>query len=180
MKLTDFLKKYSLIDNQFIDDFYSFYDEGLNEYDYVINLEKLAFWLNVTKGNLKILLESNFDENEDYEITEIGKGRGKGMGKGGNNKETILLRYTCAKELCMLSRSEKASIIRKFYIDLEKLIITYKDSIVRDLNNQLGINETNKQLIEKYKNKGLIYVLKVDDTPNNDYNKPMEVKIGGT
>lgn len=28
MKITTFLKKYSLIDNQFIDNFYSFYDEG--------------------------------------------------------------------------------------------------------------------------------------------------------
>jgi hypothetical protein len=27
-KITTFLKKYSLIDNQFIDNFYSFYDEG--------------------------------------------------------------------------------------------------------------------------------------------------------
>ena len=34
MKITTFLKKYSLIDNQFIDDFYSFYDEGKNEYIY--------------------------------------------------------------------------------------------------------------------------------------------------
>jgi phage anti-repressor protein len=178
MKLTEFLKKYSLIDNKFIDDFYSFYDEGLNEFDYSIDLEKIAFWLNVTKGNLKILLESNFDENEDYIISEIGKG--KDGGKGGANKETIMLRYNCAKELCMLSRSEKSSVIRKFYIDLEKLIITYKDSIVRDLNNQLGINQTNKQLIEKYKNKGLIYVLKIDDSSNISTDKPMEVKIGST
>ena len=40
-----------------------------------------------------------------------------------------MLTYTCAKMLCMISRTPKANIIRKFYIDLEKLIITYKDSI---------------------------------------------------
>ena len=28
MKITTFLKKYSTIDNKFIDDFYTFYDEG--------------------------------------------------------------------------------------------------------------------------------------------------------
>ena len=37
MKITDFLKKYSLIDSKFIIDFYSFYDEGKNEYDFTIN-----------------------------------------------------------------------------------------------------------------------------------------------
>ena len=36
MKITDFLKKISLIDSQFIDDFYSFYDEGKTEYDQLI------------------------------------------------------------------------------------------------------------------------------------------------
>ena len=180
MKITDFLKKYSLIENKFIDDFYSFYDEGMNEFDYSIDLEKIAFWLSVQKAHLKTLLESNFIENEDYIILKPENGKGKGKGKGGNKKENIMLRYICAKELCMLSRCEKASIIRKFYIDLKKLIITYKDSIVRDLNNQLGINQTNKQLIEKVKNKGLIYVLKIDDSTDTPTDKPIEVKIGST
>ena len=89
MKITDFLKRHSLIDDQFIDDFYSFYDDGHNEYDYTINLEKLAFWLKVQKRHLR---------------------------------KNIMLNYTCAKELCMLSRSDKSSIIHQFYIDLEKLI----------------------------------------------------------
>jgi len=43
MKITDFLKRHSLIDSKFIDDFYSFYDEGQNEYDFTINLEDIAF-----------------------------------------------------------------------------------------------------------------------------------------
>ena len=92
-----------------------------------------------------------------------------------------MLRYTCAKELCMISRSAKSSVIRKFYIDLEKLLITYKDSIVKDLNNQLGINVSNKEIIKQYKNKGLVYVLKVDDT-NLNYatDESIDVKIGST
>ena len=42
MKITEFLKKYSLIDNNFINDFYTFYDEGKNEYDYTVNLGIMA------------------------------------------------------------------------------------------------------------------------------------------
>jgi hypothetical protein len=38
MIITEFLKKYSLIDNNFINDFYTFYDEGKNEYDFIIKL----------------------------------------------------------------------------------------------------------------------------------------------
>lgn len=182
MKVTDFLKKYSLINGEFIDDFYSFYDDGRNEYDYTIDLNKLAFWLEIRKGHLKDLLVSNFSENEDY-IIEQNKSDGKGKGIGKNNVKVVMLTYTCAKLLCMISRTAKATIIRNFYIDLEKLIITYKDSIVRDLNNQLGIKISNKELIEKNKNKGLIYVLKIDDNIDLEKFKEtdvMEAKLGNS
>ena len=89
MKITDFLKKYSLIDNKFIDDFYSFYDNNQNEYNYTIDLTNLAFWLEIRKDNLKVLLESNFVEDQDYVIEEK-KLNGKGKGKGGNNTKIIL------------------------------------------------------------------------------------------
>ena len=49
----------------------------------------------------------------------------------------------------MISKSEKASIIRNYYIELEKLLITYKDNIVNDLNNQLGIKKQNNKIIIK-------------------------------
>jgi len=39
MKITDFLKSHSLISGDFIDDFYRFYDEGQNEYDFVVDIE---------------------------------------------------------------------------------------------------------------------------------------------
>lgn len=159
MKITIFLKKYSLIDNQFIDDFYSFYNEGKNEYDFTINLELIANWLTVRKDVLKKLLISNFIKNTDYiETKETGQ-----KGRGINNTIHVLLTYNCAKLLCMISKCEKASLIRSFYIELEKLIITYKDNIVNDLNNQLEINNSNKKIIESNSKEGLIYVLKVDD-----------------
>ena len=121
IKITNYLKSNSIIDRLFIDDFYSFYDNGQNEYDYTINLEKVAFWLEVRKDNIKTLLESNFTENQDYILYK--NGNGKGMGIGYNKRKHIMLRYTCAKELCMLSRSEKSSSIRKCFIELEKLIM---------------------------------------------------------
>ena len=159
MKLTEFLKKYSLIDDNFINDFYSFYDEGKNEYDFTINLELICTWLNVRKDQAKRLLESNFLINQDYiEYKQTGL-----KGIGNNNTKNILLTYNCAKLLSMISKCEKSSIIRNYYIELEKLLITYKDNIVNDLNNQLGIKTTNKEIIDKNNKTGLIYVLKVDD-----------------
>ena len=138
-----------------------FYDEGKNEYDYAINLDNIAKWLELRKGHLKDLLVSNFIEDQDYIILEKPKGKGRGIGS--NNVKPVYLTYTCAKLLCMISRSEKAALIRNYYIDLEKLLIKYKEEIVDSLNQQLGIKKNNKKVIEKNKQSGLIYVLKVDD-----------------
>jgi len=160
MKTTEFLKKYSLINSKFIDDFYSFYNEGKNEYDFTIDLQNISFWLDVKKEHLKRLLESNFVKTQDYIET---KKTVKGKGRGASNTKTVLLTYTCAKLLCMISKCEKASLIRNYYIELEKLLIKYKDEIVNSLNNQLGIKENNEIIIEKNKDTGLIYILKVDD-----------------
>ena len=159
MKITEFLKKYSLIDNKFIDDFYTFYDEGKNEYDFTIKLELVSKWLNVRKDHLKTLLKSNFNKNIDYIEEKVSGLKGTGV----NNRIDVLLTYTCSKLLCMISKSEKATIIRNFYIELEKLIITYKDNIVNDLNRQLGIQQNNKEIIKNNNDVGLIYILKVEE-----------------
>ena len=63
----------------------------------------------------------------------------------------------------MISKSEKASIVRNFYIELEKLIITYKDNIVNDINKQLGIQINNDKIIQENNEEGLLYILKVDE-----------------
>jgi phage anti-repressor protein len=160
MKITDFLKKYSLIDCKFIDDFYSFYNEGQNEYDFAINLDNIAFWLEMRKDNLKRLLETNFVKNQDYIET---KPEVKLQGTGTNNIKIVMLTYTCSKLLCMISKCEKAGLIRNYYIELEKLLIKYKDDIDENINRQLGIKIKNKEIIEQNKQHALIYILKVDD-----------------
>lgn len=47
-ELVDFLKKYSTIDNKFIEDFFSFYNISSAKPN--INVETVAKWLETTKG----------------------------------------------------------------------------------------------------------------------------------
>ena len=119
-------------------------------------------WLEVRKDNLLKLLEANFEKDTYYVIY---KDAVKKPGRGVNNRKNIMLTYTCSKLLCMISRSDKADKIRHFYMDLEKLMITYRENIVRDLNQQLMIKASNKKIIEDNSNTALIYCLRIDD-PN--------------
>ena len=128
-----YLKNNSNINETFIDNIYKFSNE--NTTNFIINLDNVAFWLEIRKDNIKTLLNSNFIINQDY--IEI-KPEVKLAGRGKNNIKIVMLTYTCAKLLCMLSKSEKASLIRNYYIELDKLTIKYKDTIINNLsNNQL-------------------------------------------
>ena len=60
-----------------------------------------------------------------------------------------------------MSGSKKANLIRTYYIDLEKLIVKYKEEIVNDLDKQMNIKNNSKEMFEN--DKGLIYILKVKD-----------------
>jgi len=79
-----------------------------------INLENISKLLHVRKDNLKKLLIHNFEDVKDY--IEF-KGKNTGKGKGSNNTKTILLTNECAKLLCIISRSKKATLTRSSYIN---------------------------------------------------------------
>ena len=154
MKFIKFLKKYSVIDNEFIDDYHTFFDEKADELFWTINLYDIAKWLDIKEEKLKELLTNNFIKEIDYIMDK-------------NNYNNLVLSPKCCKLLCMMSESKKANLIRTYHIDLEKLIVKYKEEIVNDLDKQMNIKKnSNKELFEndpQEDDKGLIYILKVRD-----------------
>ena len=49
ISLQNYLKKYSTINNKFIDDFFSLYDINTTNDDFVINLDNVIKWLQARK-----------------------------------------------------------------------------------------------------------------------------------
>ena len=96
-------------------------------------------WARWTKKNI----EEIFEENQEYQRLDI-------MSNGNNTTEYIL-KLDVAKELAMLSRSEKGKEIRKYFIELEKAWNSPDKIMARALqiaNHQI---ETYKQQIEYQK-----------------------------
>jgi hypothetical protein len=63
MDLIEFLKIHTKINNNFIDDFFGLYDSK-DKYNFSINIEAIAKWLNMTTGHIKDnlhILDSIFD-----------------------------------------------------------------------------------------------------------------------
>ncbi len=106
--LINFLKKYSNISNNFIDDFFSLYTVKTSKNDFVINLENVAKWLKTNRKELKKTLLRSYIKDVDYVII-------KKQTKGRPYEETFIT-SECFKRLCMLSRSEKAEQVFTFEI----------------------------------------------------------------
>lgn len=157
LNLPEFLKKYSTIPNQFIDDFFSLYNYKTNDTDIIINFENLAKWLNIRKDNLKKTLERTYTKDIDYKIKII-----KSTGKGRPTEE-IMITPDCMKRMCMLSASAKSEEVRTYFIKIEKLIDKYKQVIIDDLNKKIGILEKNQKPKVNPK-KGVIYVVRTSKT----------------
>lgn len=155
MDLVEFLKKYSNINNNFIDDFFSLYDiNDTNEF--IIDLDKVAVWLKSRKDNLKITLINSYKLNEDYIITKIKNG------KVGKPKEVILLTIKCFKIFCMHSKTKKSIEVREYFYGLEQLIDKYKNYIIEGLNEKIKRLENN-QKPKINKSKGVIYIIQTAD-----------------
>ena len=118
--LQNYLKKFSTIDNKFIDDFFSLYKYDTKDSEFVINLDILIKWLNALKGSLKETLVKSYTKDIDYKIIK------NNQGKNGRPSDIIMLTPDCMNRLCMVSRTKKAEEVRTYFIELEKHINQYK------------------------------------------------------
>ena len=64
MNLIEFLKTYTKINNNFIDDFFSLYDSK-DKYNFSINIDIIAKWFEMRKDHIKKTLTESYIKNID-------------------------------------------------------------------------------------------------------------------
>ena len=67
MELIDFLKKYTKISNEFIDDFFGLYNEK-DKFNFCIDLNVISKWMDTRKSDLKETLIKSYTLKIDYII----------------------------------------------------------------------------------------------------------------
>ncbi len=164
--MEQFLIRFSTLPKKFIHDFFIISKEEYNGIDIIINFDIICEWLNVKKENLKRLLINKFDKNFDY--TETKKQKKQINSTGLTTYYEIFISPNCFKELCMLSQTAKAKEVRKYFIEMEKLIKTYYDTIKSEMYKQIGILETNQKTKLDIKG-GVIYVLEAQNSTTTLY-----------
>lgn len=171
--------------------FISLYYCNLNYHqtnDFVINLDDIWKWLGFSqKDAAKRLLEKNFKLDIDYKIIQNNKEEQKG--RGGHNKEIIMLNIKTFKSFCLKSGTKKADEIHDYFIKLEEILQQTIGEECNELKTQLQqIKEDTtknqkmtqqldreKILLREFATKGsIVYIIKVKTFENGEY----IVKIG--
>jgi phage anti-repressor protein len=165
--LEDFIIKRSNIPKDFLIDFFNLGGDTYGDTYKNINFDDIVKWLNVQKNHLKRLLVANFKIMDDYTEKKVLIKNNK---RGANYVSKIMLTPDCFKELCMLSKSEKAKGVRKYYIIAEGLLRDHFEILINNLNKELGLIKNNiKKPIEVIG--GHIYILKAQNTTLKDMYK---------
>ena len=159
--------------------------------EYVIDLDNIWKWLGFqSKFNAKRLLESQFIVEKDYTlITPNANVKQSVHIKGGQNKETFMLKVNTFKKYCLKAGTKKADEILDYYLKLQetlhevieeesnelKLQLENKDKQLESKDKQLQQSEEDKNkirektLIEQFpKNTQCVYYGTIDDVSNNN------------
>ena len=164
--LEDFIVKRANIPKDFLRDFFNLGGDTYGDTYKNINFDDVVKWLNVQKNHLKRLLIANFKIMDDYTEERI-LVKHKNKKSGATYVAKIMLTPDCFKELCMISQTEKAKGVRKYYIVAEGLLRDHYMQIMNDMNKELGLIKNN---IKKPINVvgGHIYILQAMNTSQKD------------
>ena len=133
--------------------------------DFVIDFDNIWQWLGFSqKDKAKRLLEKCFIKDIDY-ISLITQSGEQKIGRGGHNKETIMLNTNTFKYFCLKAGTKKADEIHKYFIRLEEIMQETINDESEELRLQLdqqkiSLQEKNKQIetqtIQNEKDKELL------------------------
>jgi hypothetical protein len=184
----------------FVSSFYCFLNYNQTT-DFVIDLDDVWKWLGFSqKVNSKKVLERNFVIDIDYKVMLCRSQEQTKEGRGGCNKEQIMLNVKTFKLFCIKAGTSKADEIHEYFVKLEfllqeviqeestelKMQLEQKGNEIIDIQNKnkleytklLKEKELEKQniLLTEYSSKtiSLVYIIKVKSFINGEY----IVKIG--
>jgi phage anti-repressor protein len=183
----------------FVSSFYSYLNNNPH-LDFVIDLDEVWKWLGFQqKYHSKTLLEKHFTFDLDYKIFAPATAGAKN-GRGGHNKEKIMLNINTFKRLCLKAGTKKADQIHEYYIKLEETLheVINEESnelklqleqvktefAQKELTNKITFDKTlqkekelekHKLLLREFGHAGsLFYIIRVKSYKNGEY----VIKVG--
>jgi len=158
--------------------------------DFVIDLDNIWKWLGFQqKHHAKVALEKNFESEIDYKLLLPNVREQKNEGRGGYNKQIIMLTVKTFKMFCIKAETKRAREIHEYFVKLEEILHQTINDESSELKQQLEdvtqnfdkklqqevVMQKQKMLLTNYGiNHAVVYIVKVKTFENGEY----VVKIG--
>lgn len=156
-----YVKKFTTVPEDFIDEFFEFYTDDRNvlQTDFVIRLELIAKWLKAGERYLRRTLRRSYKEGFDYIVT-------KSLKPKSNNHYSYMLTPDCFKRLAMMSHTKNAELVRSYFIEVEGLFLRYKDELFKGIEAEMK----SQRKISKIKPKqGYVYIIRASNKHDGLY-----------
>jgi len=128
----------------FVSSFYCFLKYN-SKTDFVIDLDNVWKWMGFSqKDAAKRVLDKNFIIDNDYKVL-VHQPVDQKKGRGGHNKEIIMLTVKTFKSMCLKAGTKKADEIHEYFIKLEEILQEIIQEESTELKLQLEKKETQLQ-----------------------------------
>lgn len=174
----EYVKRFTTVPVAFVDELFEMMSESTRQSEIVIDLDRVAKWLNMLKSNLVKTLRRSYVLDMDYTVTREPKpGRGK---YGGNNRRAVRVSPSCFKELAMRSNSKNSALVRMYLLQVEDAFIAYRAQTLEGLKSDVATLLANQKPRTKPGKPGHVYMIRVKDgvSLHDVSNDEVHVKLG--
>ncbi len=148
----------------FVTSFYCYLNYN-QKTDFVIDLDNVWAWLGFSqKDAAKRLLEKCFVIDNDYKLIAPHESGAKKGGRGGHNKEIIMLNVKTFKLFCIKAGTKKADEIHEYYMKMEEII----QDVIEEESSELKLQ------LEQSQNKIITTQLQLEQSQNKINNHEQE------
>ena len=161
MSAKEYVKRFTTVPEAFVDDLFEIMSESTRQSDIVIDLSRVAKWLNVLKNNLMKTLRRSYVLDVDYSVT---RGRNPIKRKyGSNNWSDVRVSPSCFKELAMRSNSKNSALVRMYLLQVEDAFIGYRAQTLEGMKRDVATLLANQKPRLKAGKPGYVYMIRVKD-----------------
>ena len=124
------------------------------ETEFVVDLDNVWKWMGFSqKDRAKRLLEANFVMDMDYkcllhELVEQ-SGEKKTKGRGGHNKQMVLMTVRTFKRLCLKAGTSKADEVHEYYINMERMLQDVVAEECADLSAKMKLKDAEMHVVDE-------------------------------
>jgi phage anti-repressor protein len=168
-----FVKKYTAVPEQFVDELFDMYDVTTSQTDFVIRMSSVVKWLDSTKKVISRTLRESYTEDVDYKRIRPKDTYYKTSAKV-NNYVEYMLTPDCFKRMCMMSKSKNADMVRTYFLAVEKAFFQYRQETEDGMRRTIERLERNQKGYDRSDAQGIVYVKRAS------HHDPKKLKIGYT